>query len=295
MELRQLRYFVAIFEHRSISRAAEHLRISQPALTRQLRQLERFVHAPLFDRVPAGVSPTPAALALHEHARLVLRLADATREVVRSAGPAKEIVRVGLPPGAPVAWLEQVLRTLRDRVPEAAVSFTDASSADQVRMLREGHLDLALTHQRPAPPFTARLLYEQPFGVAIRPDHPLAGRTRCPLADLDGVRVLAHSRDQVTAEHDRVLSAAEALEVRPDWVFAWFTENALACVTASDAVAALLTRPSAERLLPGWPWAPLSDPGFALPTWLARQPQVRAIVATVADVFATKSPTDPAT
>ncbi|GAA3525158.1 LysR family transcriptional regulator [Amycolatopsis ultiminotia] len=294
MELRQLRYFVAIFEHRSISRAAEHLRISQPALTRQLHQLERHVKVPLFERVPSGVSPTPAALALHEHAVLVLRLADATGEVARSAGPAREVVRIGLPPGAPAPWLDQVLDALRVRVPEAAATLTDASSTDQVRMLREGHLDLALTHQRPAAPVTARLLYEQPFGIAVRPGRPLARRRRCRLADLDGLRILAHSREQVTAEHDRVLSAAEALGVHPEWVFARFVENALACVTASDAVAALLTRPSAQRLLPGWPWLPLTDPGFALPTWLACQPQVRAIVATVAEVFATTSPPDPA-
>jgi hypothetical protein len=70
-------------------------------------------------------------------------------------------------------------------------------------------------------------------------------------------------------------------------VFAWFTENARACITASGAVAVLLTQPSAHRLLPGWPWVPLVDPGISLPTWLARQPQVRAVVAQVADAFAT--------
>src|SRR4051812_23104637 len=127
MELRQLRYFVAIFEHRSISRAAEHLLISQPALTRQLHQLERRLNTPLFERMATGVSPTPAAVALHEHARLVLRLADASGEVARSAGPAREIVRTGLPPGVPATWLDQVLHALHDSVPGAAIAFTDAS------------------------------------------------------------------------------------------------------------------------------------------------------------------------
>ncbi|MGP3943669.1 LysR family transcriptional regulator [Streptomyces sp. 6N106] len=284
MELRQLRYFVAIFEHRSVSRAAEHLRISQPALSRQLHQLERYLNTPLFERVPTGVSPTPAAVALHEHARLLLQLAEAAGDVARSAGPAKEVVRVGLPPGVPTAWLNQVLDALRSHVPRAAIQFTDASSTDQVRLLREGLLDIALVHQRPATPSTTRLLYEQPAGIAVRPGHPLARRRRCRLAELDGLRILAHSRDQTTAEHDRVLTAAEALDVRPDWVFAWFIENALACATASDADAALLTRSSAQRLLPAWRWLPLIDPGFALPTWLARQPQARAIVERVVEV-----------
>ncbi len=290
VELRQLHYFVAIFEHGSISRAAEHLRISQPALTRQLHQFERALNTVLFERVPTGVSPTPAAVALHGHARLMLRLAAATPEVARSAGPAKELVRVGLPPGAPAAWLTEVLDGLREQVPTAAIQFTDASSSDQVRMLRERQLDLGVLHQRPSASFAARLLYEQPFGVAVRPDHPLARNPECRLADLDGLRVLAHSREQVTAEHDRVVSAAEALDVRPDWTFAWFTEHAHACAIASDAAAALLTRPSAHRLLPDWPWLPLTEPGFALPTWLAQESQVRTIVAAVAEVFAATPP-----
>jgi len=286
MELRQLRYFIAIFDHRSISRAAEQLRISQPALTRQLQLLERHIGAALFERVPTGVSPTPAALALHEHARFVLRLADASREVARSAGPVRETVQVGLPPGVPRYWIERLLRAVATDVPGAALAITDASSADQVRLLREGQLDLALIHQHPPAPFTARLLHEQPLGLAVRPGHPLAGRRRCRLPDLDGLRVLAHSREQVTAEHDRVRSAAEGQGVHPDWVFAWFTENAYACALAGDAAAALLTRPSAQRLLPEWPWIPLDGPTFVLPLWLAQRPQTRVVVNTVADTVA---------
>ncbi|NIH83316.1 LysR family transcriptional regulator [Amycolatopsis granulosa] len=286
MELRQLRYFVAIFERRSISRAAEHLRISQPALTRQLHQLERYVGTPLFDRVPGGVSPSPAAMALHEHARLVLRLADASREVARSAGPVREAVRVGLPPGVPGTWIERVIGAVAGEVPGAALTVTDASSVDQVRLLREGHLDLGLIHQRPPAPFAARLVLEQQLGLAVRPGHELSRRRRCHLSDLDGLRILAHSRDQVTAEHDRVLAEAEAQDVHPEWVFAWFTENAYACVLAGDAAAALLTRPSAERLLPGWCWIPFDPAGFALPLWLAQHPQTRTVVTAVADVVA---------
>ncbi|HVV14585.1 LysR family transcriptional regulator [Amycolatopsis sp.] len=286
MELRQLRYFVAIFEHRSISRAAEHLRISQPALTRQLHQLERELTTTLFERVTTGVLPTPGALALHEHATTVLRLADASRDVVRSTRPAKEIVRTGLPPGTSAAWLDGRQRALMERVPTAAIAFTDASSTDQLRMVRQGHLDLALVHQRPPEQLTGRLLYEQPFGLAMRPGHRLAGRERFGVADLDRLRVLAHSRDQVTTEGEQISAAARAQGLHPDWVFAWFTENAHACAVASEADAVLLTEPSARRLLPDWQWAPLTDPGFALPTWLARQAQVRAVVAQVAEVLA---------
>jgi DNA-binding transcriptional LysR family regulator len=285
-DLRQLRYFTAILEHRSISRAAEHLRISQPALTRQLHHLERSLGTALFERLPQGVTPTPGGQALYGHARLLLRLADRTRDVVRSAGPVRESVRTGLPPGTSVPWLTRVLASLRETVPEAELVPTDASSTDQLRMLREGHLDLALVHQRPPSQLTARLLYEQPFGLAVRPGHPLATRTECRLEDLDGVRVLLHSREQVTTEHDRLLGAAAECGAQPHWIFAWFTENALVCATAGDASAALLTRPSARRLLPDWSWHPLTDPAFQLPTWITYQPQTRAVVPRVAAAFA---------
>ncbi|MFJ8956305.1 LysR family transcriptional regulator [Streptomyces sp. NPDC102381] len=286
MDLRQLHYFTVIFEQRSVSRAAEHLCISQPALTRQLRQLERSLDAVLFERLPQGVSPTAAGQALYGHARLLLRLADTTREVVHSAGPVRESVRTGLPPGTPTPWLTQVLTSLRETVPEAELVLTDANSTGQLRMLREGHLDLALVHQRPPAQLTARLLYEQRIGLAVRPGHSLAARTVCRLEDLDDVRVLVHSREQVAEEHDQILGAAAACGVQPQWIFAWFTENALACATAGDAAAALLTRPSAHRLLPDWTWHPLAEPAFRLPTWIAHQPQTRAIIARVAAAFA---------
>jgi DNA-binding transcriptional LysR family regulator len=195
-------------------------------------------------------------------------------------------VRVGLPPGVPRTWIEQILLAAREHVPDAAITITDASSNHQVRLLREGQLDIALVHQRPPAPCTAQLLHEQPLGLAVRPGHPLARRRRCRLVDLDGLRVLAHSREQVTAEHDRVLSVAEAQNVHPDWVFASFTENAYACVLAGDASAALLTGPTAHRLLPDWRWIPFDQRGFVLPLWLARPSQTRAIVTAVADTFA---------
>src|ERR1700753_1295479 len=132
MELRHLRYFKAVFEARSISRAAELLLISQPALTRQIRLLEHELGTPLFDRVAVGVRPTAAAIALHSHALTMLRLADAPPEVARSAGPVGEQVEIGLPPGVPPRWLRATLNRLRTEVPEAVLTFADAGSVDQL-------------------------------------------------------------------------------------------------------------------------------------------------------------------
>ncbi|HEX4248935.1 MAG TPA: LysR family transcriptional regulator [Pseudonocardia sp.] len=279
MELRHLRYFKAVYEARSISRAAELLLISQPALTRQIHLLEHELGTPLFDRVAVGVRPTAAASALHPHALTMLRLADATREVARSAGPVGEQVEIGLPPGVAPRWLRATLERLRSEVPEAVFTFADAGSVDQLRMLRGGQLDIALVHQVPPDPLDQQPLFEQPFGVAVRPGHALGGRGSCPAADLVDLRVLAHSREQVPAEHDRMVELISRGGGTPRWCYGKFVENALICADAADADAVLLTRPSAARLLPDWSWSELVAPRVTLRTWAACQQRPRAVVA----------------
>jgi DNA-binding transcriptional LysR family regulator len=85
MELRHLRYFAAVAAQGSLSRAAERLHLSQPSLSRQIRQLERDIGTPLFERTTNGTTLTPAGTAIHRHALLLLRLADATKDMARSA------------------------------------------------------------------------------------------------------------------------------------------------------------------------------------------------------------------
>ncbi|HEX4359613.1 MAG TPA: LysR family transcriptional regulator [Pseudonocardia sp.] len=290
MELRHLRYFKAVFEARSISRAAELLLISQPALTRQIHLLEHELGTPLFDRVSVGVRPTAAATALHSHALTMLRLADATLEVARSAGPVGEQVEIGLPPGVPPRWLRATLNRLRTEVPEAVLTFADVGSVDQLRMVRAGQLDIALVHHVPPDPLVQQPLFEQSFGVAVRPGHPLAGRAHCPLVDLADVRVLAHSRDQVPTEHDRMIELTSRVGRPPRWRYARFVENALICADAADADAVLLTGPSAARLLPDWPWSELVAPEVTLRTWAACQQRPRAIVTAALDSIIRSAP-----
>jgi DNA-binding transcriptional LysR family regulator len=277
MELRHLRYFTAVYTEGTVGRAAERLLMSQPALTRQIHALEREIGTPLFERVASGVRPTPAGTALQSHALEVLRLADATREVARSAVPVLERVEIGLPP-APQPWLHDGLRAIRREVPQAAVAFTDANSAEQLKMVGEGRIDIAIVHQQPPGTMHHRLLFEQPFGVAIRPGHQLADQAACSLADLHDVRVLVHAREQVPGEHDRMITIANELGITPHWRFARFSENALLCAEATDADAVLLSEPSAARTLPEWPWRTLINPAVHLRTWATRQDRTRTVV-----------------
>ncbi|MEY9862653.1 DNA-binding transcriptional LysR family regulator [Catenulispora sp. GAS73] len=285
MELRHLRYFAAVVDEGSFSRAADVLHITQPALSRQIRYLEREVGARLFERSASGTKVTDAGVALHHHALVLLRLADATKEMVHTAtGAASEAVHVGIPQGLTAEWLLRLLAALRIDVPHAAIAFTETGSADQLDMLREGRLDLGIVREQPSAELNGRHLFDVPFGVAVRPGHRLADKPACRLSDLDGIRTLAHGRSQVPTVDDRLVLAAHDAGAAPLWQFAQFSEHALACAEAVNADAVLLIEHSARRLLPGWPWLPLTDPGIALSTWLAWPPDARPVVSEVAQV-----------
>jgi LysR family transcriptional regulator, benzoate and cis,cis-muconate-responsive activator of ben and cat genes len=286
VELRHLRYFVAVAAEGSLTRAAERLHITQPSLSRQMRQLERDLGAELFERTAAGTVLTAAGTALHRHAQLLVRLADTTREVTLSTTEqAAEDVQLGVPPGIPERWLLHVLDAVRDRVPRAAMSFTEANSADQLRLIRAGRLDLGLVREKPAGRLRARELFTVPFGLAVRPDHPLAQGSVCRVRDLDGLRILAHGREQVPVVDDRLILATHDAGAAPLWQFAQFAEHVLACAEAVRADAVLLIEHSARLRLPGWPWLPLVEPELTLVTWLAWPPDTRTVVDDVARVI----------
>ncbi|OXM70135.1 MULTISPECIES: LysR family transcriptional regulator [Amycolatopsis] len=289
MELRHLRYFVAVAAEGSLTRAAERLHLTQPSLSRQIRQLERDIGAPLLERGATGTTLTPAGVALHSHAVLLLRLADATRETTHAAARrTREVVEIGIPPGLSADWLLATLAALDSAVPHAAVTLTEASSTDQLRMVREGRLDLGLVHEQPVGSLRGARLFDQPFGVAVRPGHPLADGAACRLRDLDGMRILAHGRQQVPVAHDRLVVAAHDAGVVPLWQFAQFSEHARACAEATKSDAVLLTEHSATRLLPGWPWRPVVEPALELVTWLVWQPSTRTVVDEVARTISSR-------
>jgi DNA-binding transcriptional LysR family regulator len=286
MELRHLRYFVAVAAEGSFSRAAEQLHTTQPSLSRQIRQLERDMGVPLFERSATGTALTPAGAALHRHALLLLRLADASRDMAQSATRhTREILDIGVPPGLPTTWLLGVLADLEADVPHAAVNLTEASSVEQLRMIREGHLDLALVHGQPPGELRSARVLTHPFGVALRPGHPLGSGPACRVRDLDGLRILSHGRQQVPVVHDRLVVAAHDAGAVPLWQFAQFTEQALACAEAVRADGVLLVEHSAQRLLPDWRWLPLTEPELTLDTWLVWQPLTRDIVTEAARVI----------
>ncbi|WP_416973728.1 LysR family transcriptional regulator [Streptomyces sp. 4F14] len=172
MELRHLRYFVAVAEEGSVNRAALRLHVSQPSLSRQIAQLERELGQRLLERTSRGVRLTPAGQMLLPHAHQLLTLADATRETVAGAATARQPVTLGVPPGTDGTWLVALVDTVRARLPHVALEYVEATSSEQLRLLGARLLDLGLVHRPPPIPSTpgncATICSASPYGPGIR-------------------------------------------------------------------------------------------------------------------------------
>ncbi|RZQ60150.1 LysR substrate-binding domain-containing protein [Amycolatopsis suaedae] len=185
MELRTLRYFVAVAEERHVGRAAARLHMSQPPLSRAIQRLEADLGAALFDRSPTGVTLTPAGAVLLDEARVLLDHAERIRE--RVAGTAT--LTVGILGDSTDPHATRLANAYRARHPGVGVRIRDADLADPTCGLRAGLVDVALTRA----PFdetglTVRHLRADPVGAVLRTDDPLAGRDSLTLADLAGRR-----------------------------------------------------------------------------------------------------------
>ncbi|SDK50811.1 LysR family transcriptional regulator [Nonomuraea jiangxiensis] len=181
--LRDLRYFVAVAEELNVTRAAERLFVSQPALSKQLRALERQLGFRLFERVPSGVVLTRQGGTLLPIARdLLERWADGL-EAVRAAAPAGTLV-IGLQTAVGRGLQQEALRRFRAVMPEWEVSLRLVGWDDPSGGLADGSSDVAFVWLPVPPGLGIHVLVTERRGVALPDDHALAGLTEVPFAAL---------------------------------------------------------------------------------------------------------------
>jgi DNA-binding transcriptional LysR family regulator len=184
MDLRELRYFVAVAEELHFGRAAARLHMTQPPLSRAIKQLETDLGAVLLDRSPRGVALTAAGAALHEEARALLGRADEARaRVAAAAGPAT--ITIGTLADSAEQVGTRLAAAYREHHPGVRVRIREAGMTDPTTGLRAGLVDVALTRV----PFedagiVTHVLRTDPVGVVLRADDPLAGRASVHSTDL---------------------------------------------------------------------------------------------------------------
>lgn len=270
MEIRQLRYFVAVAEERHFRRAAARLHVAQPAISEQIRKLEAELGVILLDRGPRRVEITPAGAAFLDEARQVLRGVDGAANAARRAEALSGArIRVGFTLPALPAPVTHVLGRLRTARTAIAVELAPGSSRGLLERVRRGEIDAAVVCL-PAPLAGLRVveLCREPL-VAVTPAGPAAAPP-ARLADL-AARLVLPARELDPACHDATLAAFHQAGVVPHAVATTATtlEHLLLEVLGGAGAAILPASAAARAGLPGLVVRPLAGTDVTVPMAVA--------------------------
>ena len=262
--LAQLRSFLAVIEEGSLNRAAARLRLSQPALSRQMQALESEIGGRLLDRSSSGVALTDAGHALARRAATLLSGYDAAMaEARRLVRGQKEELRVGYLASTARNFLNPALATLRARHPEVKVKLLDLSPGEQIEALQRGEIDVALIGQEgslASRDFYTRKLATLPVVAILPADHPLAARKEIRLEELKGERFIRAAERDMPGRDRWIAQLCRQAGFRPKFAQeADSLSQKLSLITSEGAVA---LDPAYLRDLPaaGVSMVPIADP-----------------------------------
>ena len=220
MELRHLRYFVAVAHEGHITRAAEKLRMQQPPLSQQIQALEREVDATLFLRHPRGVTLTDAGHAFLADAEQIL--SDVEHAKIRARRTARGEtgrIAVGFTTSAPFHPLvARAMREFRTKRPDVSFVLEESSSADMVSGLRDGRLDVAFIRSGLVDPegITVHALLQEDTAVAFPARHRLAKRPALALRELAEETFILYRRPDGRGLYDVIIAACSEAGFSPD-------------------------------------------------------------------------------
>ncbi|HWL30045.1 MAG TPA: LysR family transcriptional regulator [Burkholderiaceae bacterium] len=186
LDVRILRYFVAVAEELSFSRAAKRLHLSQPPLSYAIKQLEERLQAKLFLRSSRHVALTPAGRALYKEAQFLLRRhTDVCNLVSRIDAGLQGQIKIGFVGSMLYRNLPTVLKQCKEKYPEVEHILLELNSAEQIELVERGGIDIGFIHANPVPDTVSREdLIDEPFSICLPASHRLADETRLDLAEL---------------------------------------------------------------------------------------------------------------
>lgn len=267
MELRQLRYFVAVAQEQNFTRAAQRLNIAQPPLSRQIRQLEHETGVLLIERGLRPVRLTEAGKLFYDQAVQALdhveRMVEMTRRLAAAARPR---IGIGFVSSTLYGYLPEVIRRYRVERPEVEISLLELTSLEQITALKEGRIDVGFGRIPHGDPQVDRVLMRnEPLLAALPATHPLAARADLRLADLAHLPLVVYPKAPRPSYADQVLALYRACGLRPPLVHeVKELQTALGLVAAESGVA--LVPASVARLRrDNVVYAPLDEPGAISP------------------------------
>ncbi|TAM10689.1 MAG: LysR family transcriptional regulator [Nevskiaceae bacterium] len=217
IDLRHLRYFIAVVEQGSFRAAALKLHISQPPLTRQIQQVEGAVGATLLIRKPRGVEMTTAGRVFYREARNILMLVERAANQARLTA-AGQIGRldIGIYGSAVFGAIPRIVRAFQERYPDVDIALYTMGRTEQLRALRERRLTLGFNRFfQHEPDLAWEPVQTEHINVAIDSAHPLASRKSLSLTEIAGQPLILYPRSPRPGFIDKVLKALEQQDVTP--------------------------------------------------------------------------------
>lgn len=289
MELRHLRYFVAVAEELHFSRAAERLHIGQPPLSQQIQALETEVGALLFERSKRWVRLTEAGRLFLDDARRILALADQAAATARRAhrGEVGEL-RIGFTFSTPLTPLfASLINRYRQRYPAVTLSLREMPTLHQIEALDQRTLDLGFVR----PPETAipdtvllTTLHTDSLMVVLPVDHPLATQRHIAIRDLNGASLVMYPKDAGTGLHPQLFRLCRAAGFEPHITHEAGEASTIIGLVAAGCGISVLPTPFDSIRMEGVCYRPLSDAAATTSLQLGRRkaeasPLVQAFVA----------------
>lgn len=187
MDVRQLRYFVAVAEERNIGRAAKRLFISQPPLTRQIQQLEDELQVKLFERTAKGVDLTSAGQLFLNESRNILSLIELAQERTQRAGKGQlGRLDVAIFGSGILNTIPDILKRFKAAYPGVNIVLHQMSKAEQIEALRQKRISVGFNRLlAPLPDIDTTVILQDSLMVAVREDHPLASQKSIDIKQLD--------------------------------------------------------------------------------------------------------------
>ena len=284
MELRHLRYFIAVAKHGSFNRAAQTLHLTQPALSRQVKDLEEELSVPLLVRGKNAVTLTAAGDLFYEEAREILSRAELAVQRVRNQ-PQTDILCVGYAPSATAGALPHALQKFHAEHPRVRVELADLFPKDMMKKARDGELDIVITLESPGAPvphFRWEELYRIRVVLVMPANHALAKLKRIPLSRLRDVPLVGLAPESFPEYVPHIKKILKPFNITPRFValerdgvstmFASIEAFGAIAILAESAVS-FMPRPLVSR-----PCVPAPDPVVAKVGWSQRNPKPHASV-----------------
>ena len=249
MELRHLRYFVALAEQRHFGRAATSLNMAQPPLSQQIRVLEEELNVKLFDRSVRPIELTQAGRVLLLEARQILAQAERAQVLTKRVGASGGApFTIGITGSAALEFAPPVIAAFIDRVPEARLSLREMSSPAQIAALKGGEIDIGFVRGPVTDEeISIQLIYQEPYMIAMPASHPRAHARAPRLSDLNGSALVVFDSQEAPGFRESILQLCCAGNYQPTAIQSAYQMTTIMCLVASGLGIALVPR-SARRI-----------------------------------------------